>query len=138
MPSPTRISWSWRSRSTGSRHSTPRYQPVEYGSPVRRYRPAYDPVRSYYPVRSYSVRYYHPGRAFAPRPRFSLSVAIGDFPPDGCYYYDPYCEESFASLDIYLDHIHRHHHPRVFQVIAIDGGYPVSSYCWSDGGWAPY
>ena len=50
-------------------------------------------------------------------------------------YYDPYCEESFATLDLYRSHLYRHHHPQVVRVIELDSGSCVDSYRWSDGGW---
>ena len=53
-------------------------------------------------------------------------------------YYDPYCREDFASLDLYRSHLYRHHHPRIVRVIEIDDGACVDTYRWHDGGWRSY
>ena len=51
-------------------------------------------------------------------------------------YYDPYCEESFATLDIYQAHLRCHHHPRMVRVIEVDDGQCVDTYRWHEGGWS--
>jgi hypothetical protein len=50
-------------------------------------------------------------------------------------YYDPYCNEDFASLEIYRTHLYRHHHPRVVKVIEIHDGSCIDTYRWHEGGW---
>lgn len=143
--------WDGHRGSYGSGHvrgggfSGTRYRYDRGGYSVRRYRSAHAD-RGYYPVRRYvTTRYRYPVHYYRPAhfyyssfPRVAFSIGISNFPSAGYYYYDPYCDESFASLDLYLGHFHHHHHPRVIEVIAIDGGYPISSYCWDDGDWVPY
>lgn len=99
--------------------------------------PRYDyGVRYRYPVR-YS--YYYPRRFHSYfGPSFGISFVLTNFPAAGYYYYDPYCDESFDSLELYYDHFHSYHHPRVIEVISIDGGDPIGSYCWRGGEWVPY
>jgi hypothetical protein len=50
-------------------------------------------------------------------------------------YWDPYCHESYASLDDYQAHLYYHHHPREVRVIEVDNGQCVRNMYWSDGGW---
>jgi hypothetical protein len=50
-------------------------------------------------------------------------------------YYDPYCQESFASLDIYRSHLRYHRHPTVVRVIVVDTGECVDTYRYQQGRW---
>ena len=56
-------------------------------------------------------------------------------PPDDYYYFDPYCGERFASLEIYRDHLRYHRHPRIARVIEIDSGACVHTWRYQHGGW---
>lgn len=53
-------------------------------------------------------------------------------------YWDPYCEESFASLDDYQYHAYRHRHPRIVRVYEVSSGQCVRDLCWRDSEWRPY
>ena len=105
--------------------------PVRYGAPLHYYSPVhcypyYSPVHCYpYPV----VHYY------APVPRFAFSIATSNVPPYGHYFYDPYCDLRFSSLDVYAGHLHRYRHPRLIRVIAVDTGYPVCTWRYRGGSW---
>jgi hypothetical protein len=88
--------------------------------------------RAYYPGYYYpSIAYYGPG------PSFSFGITIGNYPPSGFFYYDPYYGAPVVSLGYYLDH-YDGQHPAVIQVMASSGGPPVAAYCWNDGAWQPY
>src|SRR5262249_18665677 len=50
-----------------------------------------------------------------------LGASLAHAAPAGYAYYDPYCHESFATLDVYYEHVPVHHHPSVVRVIEDDG-----------------
>ena len=56
-------------------------------------------------------------------------------PPPDYYYWDPYCHERFASLEIYGSHIHRHRHPGVVRVIEVRTGECAYDYRYDEGRW---
>ena len=64
-----------------------------------------------------------------------LGATLAHAAPDGYLYHDPYCDESFVSLEIYRTHLHRHHHPRVVRVLERDSGDCVRTYHYSNGDW---
>lgn len=93
-------------------------------------------------------------RSYAPAPRYYVresgaAPVIAGFlgglilgatvthaaPPPDYYYYDPYCHERFASLEIYRRHVWRHEHPRVVRVIEVGSGDCAYSYRYDDGAW---
>ena len=76
-------------------------------------------------------RYRHYGYASG----LSVGPAITNLPPAGYYYYDPYCDRSFSSLDVYLDHLDDGDHPRRIQVIDFDTGYPAYAYRYRGDRW---
>jgi len=99
---------------------------------------------------SYAPRYYAPryvyraparyyGDAYAPRPRyrsgFSFGITIANGPPPGYYYYDPYCHERFASLGLYLSHLHGCGHPRSIEMVSYDDDDPSYTYDWDGDEW---
>ena len=51
-----------------------------------------------------------------------LGATLTHAAPDGYSYYDPYCHESFATLEIYRAHLRHYHHPNVVRVIELDNG----------------
>lgn len=53
-------------------------------------------------------------------------------------YWDPYCDESFASLEVYRSHVGRYHHPRVVRVIEVGSGRCVRDMCWRGDEWRDY
>jgi len=93
------------------------------------------------------TRYHSPGSVYIVR-RSSAGPAIAGFlgglflgatlahaAPDGFFYYDPYCDERFVSLEIYRTHLHHHHHPRIVRVIERDSGDWVHTWRYRDGDW---
>ena len=93
------------------------------------------------------TRYYSPGSVYVVR-RSSAGPAIAGFlgglflgatlahaAPDGFVYNDPYCDESFVSLEIYGAHLRHHHHPRIVRVIERDSGDCVHTWLYRDGDW---
>ena len=92
-------------------------------------------------------RYHSPGSVYVVR-RSSAGPAIAGFlgglflgatlahaAPAGYYYHDPYCGESFVTLEVYRSHLRHHHHPRVVRVIERDSGACVHTYRYHDGDW---
>jgi hypothetical protein len=63
------------------------------------------------------------------------AIAHASAPPPDHYYWDPYCDEHFASLEVYRGHFRHHRHPRVIHVVrARDGGCDYG-YRWHQGAW---
>lgn len=50
-------------------------------------------------------------------------------------YYDPYCERTFPTLGVYVQHLHHHPHPRVVHVIDSHSGNWVHTYRYYRGEW---
>jgi hypothetical protein len=46
-----------------------------------------------------------------------LNFEFTNAAPDGYLYYDPYCHETFASVDLYRHHLAHHRHDGVLSVI---------------------
>jgi hypothetical protein len=67
-----------------------------------------------------------------------LGATLAHAAPDGYGYYDPYCDESFASLEIYRGHLYHHHHPRIVRVIELRSGDCVHTYRYERGQWDDY
>ena len=93
------------------------------------------------------TRYHSPGSVYVVR-RSSAGPAIAGFlgglflgatlahaAPDGYVYHDPYCGESFVTLEIYRSHLRHHHHPRIVRVLERDSGVCVHTYRYDDGDW---
>jgi hypothetical protein len=55
-------------------------------------------------------------------------LEVGNVPPPGYIYYDPYCHHTFASVALFRRHIHRHHHPALIEVIVVDDDYDYEPY----------
>ena len=65
-----------------------------------------------------------------------LGVAVSHAaPPPDYYYYDSYCDEEFATLEVYRAHVYHHHHPYVVRVIERDNGDCAYSYRYDQGAW---
>jgi hypothetical protein len=63
-------------------------------------------------------------------------IAHAYAPEPATYYYDPYCDERFSSLDIYLSHLrHGGHHPALVRVIDAETGDCVQVLRRCDGCW---
>lgn len=56
-------------------------------------------------------------------PEFWFGVAIGDLPPAGYVYYDPYCDLQFGTLVMYREHVRVHRHPVLVDLVLVDRGY---------------
>ena len=52
-----------------------------------------------------------------------------------CTYYDPYCHERFASLEVYRSHLGWHDHPGIVRVIDSGSGECIHTYAYRHGGW---
>jgi hypothetical protein len=50
-------------------------------------------------------------------------------------YRDPYCDRSFATLEIYVTHLRQHRHPRVVYVIDPHSGNHLHTYRYYRGDW---
>jgi hypothetical protein len=106
-------------------------------------RQVYAPVRTVRYVRSphstYVVRRSSAGPVIAGfLGGLFLGAAIANAAPVGYEYYDSYCDESFATLEIYHSHLRHHRHPRIVRVIEADSGHCVRSYRYDDGSWEGY
>lgn len=64
-----------------------------------------------------------------------LGAALAHAAPAGYVYEDPYCEQRFASLEVYHGHFVRNRHPGVIHVVARDRGDHVRSYRYTSGRW---
>jgi hypothetical protein len=69
-------------------------------------------------------------RASEPEPYYRPAVREREYD-----YYDPYCDDHFASLVSYRRHAY-HRHPTIVRVIEIDTGRCVHVYRYQRGGWA--
>jgi hypothetical protein len=52
----------------------------------------------------------------------AFHLDLGDAPPYGYVYYDPYCDEEFWSVEAYHRHLRRHRHPVLLRVIEFGDG----------------
>lgn len=53
----------------------------------------------------------------------ALRLELGDVPPVGFVFYDPYCDEEFWSVSEYHRHLRHYRHPNALTVIVLDGYY---------------
>ena len=49
-----------------------------------------------------------------------MGATLAHAAPAGYAYYDPYCHEDFATLEVYRSHLYHHHHPGIVRVIEED------------------
>jgi hypothetical protein len=63
------------------------------------------------------------------------SIEVDNYPPVGCYYYDPFCSERFANLDDYTDHIQNIDHPRTIDIVQQDSGERLRTLEFVGGYW---
>ena len=107
-----------------------------YPGGYRRY-PYYPRSRSYvhfgigfgYPYYGYCA----PTRVVVARP--VRTILIADYPPSGCYYYDPYCDMRFDCLDDYYEHMQDCGHDATLEVIDRSGDC-VGTYGYANGEWS--
>ena len=110
---------------------------VSHVYPIPRYRTHAYHHRSYFHPPAYGYGYGY-GYSCAPNaygPGFSTSFVLTNLPPAGYYYWDPYCQSRYGSLDFYLSHFDDVDHRRVVEVIDVDSGRPVYEYRYSRGRW---
>jgi len=70
----------------------------------------------------------------APPPVYCAPAPERDY-HDRYSYYDPYCRESFVSLEAYGAHLDCTRHPAIVRVIEVDNGRCVGERAWRDGRW---
>ncbi len=118
-----------RDRKWRARHAPKRHVEVICPAPRVVYRPA---PRYYHPAprRVYwaSRPYYEDIRLGVFLPRFWLGVQVGNLPPPGYVFYDPYCHRTFSTLAGFRSHRCGHDHGYVLDIVAAD------DLCWRDGG----
>jgi hypothetical protein len=66
---------------------------------------------------------------------FTLGSVMAPAPLDGFGYYDPYCNQSYDSLDGYYEHCEDAHHPAAIEVIDEQKHQPVAIAGYHDGQW---
>ncbi len=64
-----------------------------------------------------------------------LGATLAHAAPAGYVYYDPYCGQSFVSLEVYRSHLYHHQHARIVRVIERDSGECVHAYNYYNGAW---
>jgi hypothetical protein len=64
-----------------------------------------------------------------------LSNARPAVPPPAYEYYDPYCDQSFVTIEAYDEHLYYHRHPRTAEIIEVHSGRCVDTLNWRDGRW---
>jgi hypothetical protein len=86
----------------------------------------------YYPYYYYPYAYPYPyGYDYAPGPITELT----NTPPPGCYYYDPYGDVGFDSLDEYWAYMRTHNEPLVLEVIEERTDRVLRTFEYVDGRW---
>ncbi len=120
----------------GPRHYRP-HTVVRFGLGLDFGYPVYDPYWDYpyYVPAPYPVYVDHP--VYVDRPVVMDGDEISNEPPDGCYYYDPYCRRRFSSLDRYLDHLKDYDHPEKIDVVRKDDDSTRGTWEYSHGRWVP-
>ncbi len=102
----------WRSRPVVRLHVGWGYP--FYCSPRYRYRVVHRPlVRTYVP-----------------------EIQVDNYPPAGCYYWDPYCQRSFENLDDYTEHLDGADHDEIVEIVDEDTGEYVRTLEMSGGYWS--
>ncbi len=86
----------------------------------------YPPVYEYYP---------EPYPVYVPAPAVTERIEITNEAPPGYYYYDPYCDRRFSTLDRYLDHLQDYDHDPIIEVIDKDTGTRARTYEYVKGDW---
>jgi len=56
----------------------------------------------------------------------AFSINVGNYPPAGYFYVDPYCDASFYCIDDYRYHLAHYHHRPLVRLVAIEEAPP----CW--------
>lgn len=63
------------------------------------------------------------------------SIEVENYPPAGCYYYDPYCQREFANLDDCTEHLDGADHSNLVEVVDETTGEVVRTLEFVDGYW---
>ena len=63
-------------------------------------------------------------------------IDVENEPPAGCYYYDPFCEQRFSTLDEYTDHIDGQDHPKTIEIVRQGTGDRVRTLEFVGGYWS--
>jgi hypothetical protein len=63
-------------------------------------------------------------------------IDVTNDPPAGCYYYDPFCDQQFANLDDYTEHVESHDHAKTIDIIERDSGERLRTLEFVDGYWS--
>lgn len=61
-----------------------------------------------------------------------LGATLAHAAPAGYAYWDPYCHESFVSLDLYYSHSLRHRHDHQVYVVEVPRGYHEGDFHYCD------
>lgn len=118
----------------GDRHRVRRDHGRHYRPPrvIRHHAPVYRPVPYW---RGYGPHPWHHGarRIYVDRDPFffhagfgiylgglALSIEFGNRAPDGYLFYDPYCRQTFVTLDAFHHHCRGHRHEPVLSLVAVD------------------
>ncbi len=64
------------------------------------------------------------------------SIEVDNYPPAGCYYYDPFCDRQFDNLDDYTNHIQDVDHPQTIDVVDKSSGDRLRTLEFVDGYWS--
>lgn len=88
--------------------------------------PYYYPYWSHrhYAVRRPIVREYVP------------QIEVDNEPPSGCYYWDPYCERDWNTLDEYTEHLDGAEHGETVDILDESTGRWVRTLVFDDGYWS--
>ncbi|HEY6193589.1 MAG TPA: hypothetical protein VI504_00980 [Candidatus Eisenbacteria bacterium] len=62
---------------------------------------------------------------------------VTNLPPLGCYYYDHFCNQRFATLDDYTEHLQHHHHAGTIAIIDKKSGDRLRTLEFVNGEWRP-
>ena len=63
-------------------------------------------------------------------------IDVENEPPAGCYYYDPFCDREFSTLDEYTDHIDTQDHAKTIEILRKDTGDFVRTLEFVGGYWS--
>jgi len=95
----------------------------------------YRPYPYYYPHSQPYVIY----KDKEPEKDAEPQIDVENEPPKGTYYYDPYCDLDFKSLDDYthhLDTIDDNDHPKTIDIVSDESGKKIRSLEFVDGYWS--
>jgi hypothetical protein len=62
-------------------------------------------------------------------------IDVDNLPPDGCYYYDPFCDREYPDLDTYTEHVDHEGHAGTIEIRYLDSGDYVRTLEFVGGFW---